>query len=66
VGRRSSAASLIGVSGVVAAAPGKAAVPSGQLPAEGCLEARAFLAAAQQASTLMDAIDRSFLASSTE
>jgi hypothetical protein len=42
-------------------------VPSGlAAAAEGCLEARAFLAAEQQASTLMDAIDRSFLASTTE
>jgi hypothetical protein len=31
------------------------------VPAEGCLEARAFLAAEQQALTLMDAIYRSFL-----
>jgi hypothetical protein len=59
-GRRPLAAPLAGVSGSVAAAPRKAAVPSGlAAAAEGCPEARAFLAAERQASTLMDAIDPS-------
>jgi hypothetical protein len=67
-GRRSPAARLAGVPGSVAAAPRKVAVPQGlAAAAEGCPEARAFLAAEQRASKLMDAIDRSLLwASRTE
>jgi hypothetical protein len=53
-------AHLAGVSGSVSAAPRKAAVPLGRVAAaEECRGARAFLAAEQRASKLMDAIDRS-------
>jgi hypothetical protein len=52
---------------LVAAGPRKAAGPSGlAAAAEGCLEARASLAAERRVPTLMDAIYRSFLASRTE